>query len=169
MVATTDMMFSETVDHRGVFAAVRTVDGGRWLGRVARRFGGVVLVLAALGLWLQPGAAFDQDVMLFKLALSAFMGLAGFALIRSGRPERTVEVEVDLERDVLRLVRPAATPLSRPVLVHRCAFSNLGAVDVVSHMVRMWDRNGQLLAEVPLADPETRYALLCALSAHGKI
>ncbi|WP_299693148.1 hypothetical protein [uncultured Tateyamaria sp.] len=169
MVATTDAMFSDTYPHGSVFAPVRTVDGRRWLARGAQRFSGIVMVMAVVGLWLQPGGAFEQDVMLFKLALSAFMGMAGVALIQGARRKRSLEVEIDLERDVLRLVRPAASMFSSPVVVRRCAFSNLGTVDVVSHMVRMWDKRGELLAEVPLADPETRYALLCALSAHGKI
>ena len=169
MVATTDAMISGTLPHRAVFAPVRTVDGARWLARGAQRFAGTVLLLAMAGIWIQPGAAFDQDIMLFKLALSAFLGLAGMALIRGGRPEPSVEIEIDLDRDELRLVRPQPTAFAAPIVVHTCAFSDLVSVDVVSQMVRLWDADGSLMAEVPMSDPETRSTLMQALSAHGKI
>lgn len=169
MVATTDAMISDALPHRAVFAPVRTVDGARWLARGAQKFTGTVLLLATAGLFLQPGAAFEQDMMLFKLALATFMGLAGVALLQGARVDRKIEVEIDLERDELRLSRPQPSAYGAPIVVHRCAFSDLGTVDVIEHMARLWDTQGQLLAEIPLADPHTRSDLLRALSAHGKI
>ena len=169
MTATTDAMLGNVLQHRTVFAQVRTVDGARWLARGAQQFTGVVLLMAVVGLWLQPGAAFDQELMLVKLALSAFAGMAGAALIRGGRVQRGVEIEIDLNDEELRLVRPQASGHGAPDVVHRCSFAALGSVDMTPHMARMWDAQGGLLAEVPLADPQTRAALLRALRAHGKI
>ena len=169
MVATTDAMFSNVQRHTPVFAPVRMVDGSRWLARGAQRFSGIVLVMAVVGLWLQPGAGFDQDVMLFKLAVSAFMALAGVALIQGAGRKPSVEVEIDLAGDALRLVRPGRTAAAPATVVQECSLSGLHMVDVDPCMVRMWDDQGNLLAEVPLSDPDTRETLLCALRAHGKI
>ena len=169
MTATTDAMLGDVLQHRTVFAQVRTVDGARWLARGAQQFTGVVLLMAVVGLWLQPGAAFDQEIMLVKLALSCFAGMAGAALIRGGRVQRGVEIEIDLNGEELRLVRPQASGHGAPDVVHRCGFAELGPVEIVSQMARVWGADGSLLAEVPMADPHTRLALMRALRAHGKI
>ena len=169
MVAASNATLSNKLSHAVMSAPVRTVDGARWLARGAQRFLGTALILAMAGIWLKPGAGYEQESTLFLLAVSAFMAMAGMALIRGGHREPTVEIEIDLARDELRLVRPYARTRQGAVVVERYAFADLGAVEVVAEMARMWDANDTLIAEVPLADPQTRSALLRALSAHGKL
>ena len=166
MVATTDAMIPDMAAHRAVFAPTRTVDGARWLVRGAQRFSGVVLLMAVAGLWLYPEALYDQDILLMKLALSVVMGMIGAGLIRSGRRTRPLEMEIDLAAGEVRLMRPQ--PGAMPRVVHRCSFADMRHVEVVDQMARMWDAGGVLIAEVPLADPATRSALLRALSAHDR-
>ena len=154
-------------DTHGVSVAARTVDGARWVMRGTQRFFGVVLLLAAGGLWLQPGALVDADVMLFKLAMSIALFVVAAGLLQSGRSERTVEVELDPGKAELRLVRVRRG--ARNEIVERVPFSAFGAVENHGHMVRIWDATGGYLAEVPLADPDTRSVLIRALGAAGKL
>ncbi|WP_415920236.1 hypothetical protein [Tateyamaria sp. SN6-1] len=167
MVAISDAMIADTATPRAMQLPARTVSGARWLVRGAQRFLGTALMLAVAGLWLHPGATFDQDIALIKLVLSVVMGMGGLALLIGGRPERTVEVELDTRRGELRLVRRHADAASQ--VVHRCAFADLGHVELAGQMVRLWDADSGLLAEVPLSDPASRSVLLTALRAHGKL
>ena len=75
-------------------------------GRVFERLGklvGVSSVLAALGLWVLPGALVGGDVAVMKLALTVGLLLAGAVLIWSARAGFNDEMQVDLVRKELRL------------------------------------------------------------------
>ena len=65
MTAITDISTST-----GMPEAPHMISGERWLTRSAQRLGGIALVLAAIGLWIAPGAGMDADVALFKLGVS---------------------------------------------------------------------------------------------------
>ncbi len=164
MTATTDFM-----NEAALGAPARTLDGARWVARVVQRFGGVVLILAAFGLWLQPGALWDADLMLFKFAISLVMGFAGLALIQSGRALPSAQVEIDTVRREVRLVRSGLRQAKRDRVIARTGFDALGSADMLGQMVRLWAQDGTLIAEVALSDPDTRRGLISALRDAGKL
>ncbi|MEM6758439.1 MAG: hypothetical protein AAF601_03065 [Pseudomonadota bacterium] len=136
--------------------AARTVDGQRWLVRGVQRFFGVALLLAAGLLWLQPGALNTPDVLLFKLAVFCVFALAGAGLMRAGQPEKLVEVEIDPAARELRLVRA-------PSVIDTVAFADFGKVEQIGQILRVWHRDGGLVAEVPLSHPDHRAVAMAAL------
>lgn len=144
----------------------RMVDGRRWLVRGAQRMSGVALILAALGLWLQPGASFDADLALIKLALSLLLGFAGLAILQAGRARAMVQVELDTLRREVRLVRVMGRAKE---LVSRTKMVDLGGAEVDGNLVRLYDPSGALLADVAMTDPFTRSSLINALRDSGKL
>ncbi|MEL7165055.1 MAG: hypothetical protein AAGL96_06235 [Pseudomonadota bacterium] len=141
--------------------AARTVDGQRWLVRGMQRFFGVALILAAGLLWLQPGALNTPDVLLFKLAVFCVFALAGAGLLRAGQPEKLVEVEIDPAVQELRLVRVTGR-VSR--VIDTVAFADFGKVEQRGEILRIWHRDGGLVAELPMSHPDHRAVVMAALS-----
>ncbi|WP_299627232.1 hypothetical protein [uncultured Tateyamaria sp.] len=142
------------------------VDGRRWVMRSAQTLGGTTLVLAALGLWVLPGASWDADLLLIKLGLSLFLGFAGIAIMQMGRARPLVQVEIDTTRREVRLVRLAGRVKE---LVDRTAMSDLGGAAVQGGVVSLFDAHGDLIADVALTDPQTRKSVLGALRDAGKL
>ncbi|MGC1495107.1 MAG: hypothetical protein WA790_04810 [Sulfitobacter sp.] len=146
---------------------VRIVGGGRMLVRAAQRLMGVALIIAALGLWLAPGASWESDVMLFKLILSITAGLAGLGLMQSSATPQAPEVEIDTIRREVRLVRRAKDGHSD--VLQRCAFAELGRVEREGAHVRLWDSSNTFLAEVSLSDRSAMSSLVSGLRDAGKL
>ncbi|MGJ8628362.1 MAG: hypothetical protein ACSHXB_15485 [Sulfitobacter sp.] len=165
MTATADFMNAEAT--APALAPVRIADGGRMLVRAAQRFCGAALVIAALGLWVAPGASWENDLMLFKLILSITAGLAGLGLMQSSAKPRTPEIEIDTIRREVRLVRVVRD--GKNVVLQRCGFSELSRAERDGVHVRLWDSNDVLLAEVSLADQNSMTSLMAGLRAAGKI
>jgi hypothetical protein len=146
--------------------AAQMVDGRRWMIRAAQNLGGTALILAALGLWLQPGASWEADLALIKLGLSLVMGLAGVAVMQLGRARPMVQVEIDTTRREVRLVRAQGRARE---LVSRTRMSDLGHVEMLGGVVRLFDARGALIADVALTDPVTRSSVMSALRDVGKL
>jgi len=142
------------------------VNADRWLTRGAQRLGGAALVLAAIGLWVMPGASWDADLALFKLGLSVILGFAGLAILQAGRAQPLVQVEVDTVRREVRLVRGAGQDRT---VVSRTLISDLGPAEIHGTMARLWAADGALVAEVAMSDPDLRRSLTAALRDAGKI
>ncbi len=142
------------------------VDGRRWMIRGARQLAGAALVLAAMGLWVQPGAQLDADLLLIKFALSLVMGFAGLAVVQAGLPEPAISIEIDTVRREVRLVRGQRKSRT---LVSRTKMADLGAAEQNGTMTRLWAADGTLIAEVALTDAEARASLLAALRDAGKL
>ena len=83
----------------------RMVDGGRMIIRSAQRLIGAALTLAAIGIWIAPGASWESDVMLFKLILSLTAVIAGLGLMGASTAPRAPEIQIDTIRREVRLVR----------------------------------------------------------------
>lgn len=143
---------------------VRVLDSARSLLRLAQRFAGAVLVLAALGLWIVPGASWASELALVKLAVSLAMGFSGLALWQMGQPVRSVEIELDTENLEARVIMNV---MGRTTTVLNCRFNDLQRVDVDGDSLRLWDKNGRFLAEVDMCRPEVRSRLLRALEETG--
>lgn len=146
--------------------AAQMVDGRRWMIRAAQNLGGAALILAALGLWVQPGASWEADLALFKLGLSVLMGFAGIAVMQLGRARPMVQVEIDTMRREIRLVRAQG---GAKELVSRTGMSDLGDVHLVGGVLSLFDARGILIADVALTDPGTRSSVLAALRGAGKL
>lgn len=142
-------------------------DGGRMILRGAQRLIGASLTLAALGLWLAPGASWESDVMLFKLILSITAVLAGIGFMSaSGRP-RAPEVEIDTIRREVRVIRKMRG--AAPVILQSCKFSKLSRAEQAGPVIRLWDKGGQFLAEVALTDRQSFANLVAGLRDEGKL
>ncbi|WP_299730860.1 hypothetical protein [uncultured Tateyamaria sp.] len=146
--------------------APHMVDGASWMTRGAQSVGGIALVLAAIGLWITPGAAFDPDLALIKLGVSATLILMGLAIIQAGWARPMVEVEIDTVRREVRLMRGKGRARS---LVSRTSIADLGPAEVRGNMARLWTTDGSLVAEVAMSDPDLRRSLMGALRDAGKI
>ena len=75
---------------------------GRAFERVGKMIG-FACVLAAMGLWLLPGALTGPDLVVMKLALTVGLMMAGAVLIWSAGAGFNDEVQVDLVRKELRV------------------------------------------------------------------
>ncbi|MEO0400760.1 MAG: hypothetical protein AAF214_00130 [Pseudomonadota bacterium] len=166
MTAFPDMIAPQTAAPAAPSTPARTVDGQRWLIRGAQRVGGAACVLAALGLWVQPGAAWDADLALFKMGLSVGLGFVGLAVMQMGRAVPSVDVEIDTIRREVRLVRGQGRARA---LVSRTRMTDLGPAELHANMLRMWAQDGALVAEVALSDPQMRARLVGALKDAGKL
>ncbi|UWP96356.1 hypothetical protein K3X48_05065 [Aliiroseovarius crassostreae] len=71
-------------------------------GYLLLRYGGIVLFLVAVGLWVMPGASVHPDIIPFKIGVSVLFALLGSVLFWSGTNDRCGETQVDLERRQLR-------------------------------------------------------------------
>lgn len=77
-------------------------------GYLFMRYVGIVLVLAAVGLWILPGTSVHGDVIPFKLGVSVLFVILGIVGIWNGVDDRCEETQIDLERrEVRRGVRRA--------------------------------------------------------------
>ena len=144
----------------------RTVDGQRWLVRCGQRIVGAALVLAALGLWVHPGALLEADVLLMKFALSLTLGLGGLIVLQMGGLVPAGDVEIDTVRREVRLVR--GTGGARHI-VSRTRMADQGRAEQDGVMTRLWAQDGALIAEVALSDAALRSSLTSALRDAGKL
>lgn len=161
MTAVTDIS-----EYTPIAEAPRMVSGQRWLTRSGQKIAGTALMLAAAGMWVLPGASWDADVALIKLGLTVGVGLAGLTAWMAGRSVPLVEIEIDTVRREVRLVRGKAKSRT---LVSRTRIGDLGQAEVCGTMVRLWDGNGSLLAEVAMSDPAVRRSLTTVLRDEGKL
>ena len=146
---------------------VRMADGGRMIIRGAQRLLGVSLALAAVGMWLAPGASWENDVMLFKLILSLMAILAGVGLLQASAKPKAVEVEIDTIRREVRLMRPA--PDGSFALIEHCAFADLARAERDDTLIRLWGPSNKLLAEVNMSDRAVLHTLVSGLRDTGKL
>ena len=139
----------------------------RFLARVACKMGAVTLGLAAVMLWIAQGATWESDVMLFKLVLSILAAYVVFALFQYSRPVAPPSVEIYIARKELRLIRENEG--SGPMLMERCAFEDLQAVDLCGRHITFWASGGRLLAEISLSNATAHATLLACLRGLGKL
>lgn len=146
---------------------VHVLDASRMLLRMALRFASFASVMVAVFIWLAPGASWENDVMLFKLALSAASVLVAIACWQAAAPPLPPTVEVDVRRGELRLVREGAPADKR--LVKRCAFADLQVVELKGRHIAFWEKGGHLLAEITLSNATAHAVLLHELRTAGKL
>ncbi|KIN60732.1 hypothetical protein Z945_1711 [Sulfitobacter noctilucae] len=163
MTATSDFMTNPAL----TALPIRMADGGRMIIRGSQRLLGAALILSAFGLWLAPGAAWESDVMLFKLILSVTAVIAGVAMMQTSATPPPPEIEIDTIRREVRLVRYVRG--QSPVVLQSSGFATLAQVEHDGTNIRLWDAAGVFLAEVNLSDRAARNSLLAGLRDAGKL
>lgn len=84
MVALTDVELSKALNTSANRAPSRTRRRKRTVAGLAR-FAGVVLMLAAVGIWIVSGPLVDSGMLALRLAVSVFFMCTGLMLLQVGR------------------------------------------------------------------------------------
>tara|TARA_R110002110_G_scaffold1733_10_gene7648 strand:- start:111 stop:605 length:495 start_codon:yes stop_codon:yes gene_type:complete len=162
MTVTSDFMTSGQIR----LSTGGTVSGTRSILRLMQRLVGVSLLMASSGLWLAPGANWNNEVMLMKMALSAISLLVGVWLILSGQKPAAPEIQIDTVRRVVRLVRPG--PLGADLLLQKCRFSDLSKVKREDRVLMFWDEKGDFIADVYIGHQSVMDVLISGLLDSGQ-
>lgn len=157
--------FDATTDTR-METAARLGAGPRNLGHLAVRSVGVVLVLAGIGVWLEPTAYPGPDLVAMKLGLSLFLSLAGFLILQDRTDTHGPEMQIDMIR---REVRVFSTDGAGRRASRRIPLQDLGQADMKDDAVRLSTAGGEMLGDVSLQDPRVRARLCGALQDAGKL
>lgn len=113
-------------------------------------FLGVSLMVAAVGLWLVPGAGHDPALVLIKLGVSLFLAMGGLNFLMTARRAEHPEVFLDGRRGVLRLQkRDAAGRVCERVDM---AYDDLSEMDFRDGMLIARDHHGRAVVEMPVED-----------------
>lgn len=100
-------------------------------------FLGVGFLVAALGMWLAPGAVMADDLVGFRIGLTAIMAAIGAFLLWFSSRGSLAEVQIDTARgEVREMVRNRA---GKPSLLGRYGFDAIGGV----HLERAGIQAGQ--------------------------
>lgn len=143
------------------------LDGSRLMLRLLLRLCAVSFALVAVLVWLAPGATWESDIMLFKLALSLGAVVCTVGFWQASLPPVPPTVEVDIAGLEVRVVREVSG--QAPRIIERCAFGDLEAVDLNGRHIVLWSRGGRLLADITLSNVQTHARLLAALRSLGKL
>ncbi len=127
---------------------------------------GIAMVVIAFAVWFAPEAAFPSIPNVIKLFISLSFGFLGLAFWQSRMEFGLPSVEVDTIRREIRLMRGFGR--SRRV-AGEYKFKELARAERVGNLVRFWDTQGTILADVELRDPATLNSLLSGLRDEGKI
>ncbi|MEM8576215.1 MAG: hypothetical protein AAGF60_00035 [Pseudomonadota bacterium] len=157
------------IDQIGVGARVvlEPVRGAGVILRLVQRIIGAGLVIAAAMLWVAPGAIWDWDIVLMKLALTGAAGFCGMSFLNAARiPQGGVEIEVDVACRVVRVIRWDARGSKS---TRNCGFDALGRAELAHGIVGLWDQDGVHLADVSVREADVRRLLVPALQNAGKL
>lgn len=143
------------------------LNGSRFLARFACKMGAATLALVAVFVWLAPGASWESDVMLFKMALSIMAAFCSFALWQNSQPVKAPSVEVDMAQLELRLIREYDGAPRH--IIERCAFADLHSVELRGRHITFWAKGERLLAQISLSNANAHATLVTSLRAMGKL
>lgn len=121
------------------------------------------MVLASTGIWLGAGVGEDPELALLRVGISVVFLFAGLALMLLHDPKNQPRVFLDTRAGLL--VIEETTKKGGPKITRR-SFSSLGAVEISPIGMRILERNGTPLIELPLEGAENVVLLRQQLSAH---
>jgi hypothetical protein len=121
------------------------------------RFTGVVLMLAAVGIWLLSGSLWDAEMMLLRLGVSVVFMCLGLALLHAGRRTARDEIHLDQRARELRHVRRGHDGIAR--LRQRLALRDLSEVVIDEDRLVLRGRDGQVLLELSGMDRDQLLAV----------
>ena len=135
--------------------------------RLAMRIGAVTFAIVVLLVWFAPGATWDNEIILFKLALSVISGLTAVAMWKRSLPTVRPTVEVDIAKMEVRVMRREGDALPR--VIESCRFADLETVDLQGRHIVLWAKGKRLLADITLSNATAHASLLAALRDQGKL
>ena len=132
--------------------------------RFLKQFCGICLSFAGLFLLVFPFGMTTPTEVLSKMMVALVLGFVGAALYQSGRATRAPELEIDMARREIRVVRWNGASHS---LAARRKFTDLTRAEISDSDVRLWDADGTLLAEISVTDTVALGLLRGALREEG--
>ena len=121
------------------------------------RFVGVVLMLAAVGIWLLSGSLWDAEMMLLRLGVSVVFMCLGLALLHAGRKTARDEIHLDHRAGELRHVRRGHDGIAR--VRQRLALHDLAEVVIDEDRLLLRGKCGQILLELSGMDRDQLLAV----------
>lgn len=124
--------------------------GARRAGRRAvaglLRFTGVVLMLAAVGIWILSVPLLDAEMMLLRLAVSVLFMCTGLMLLHAGRPTLRDEIHLDPRRRELRHVQRDRDGIARTR--RSFAMAELGEITINDDHLILRSTTGEVVMEL---------------------
>ncbi|SDN35136.1 hypothetical protein SAMN05216196_101240 [Lutimaribacter pacificus] len=114
----------------------------------AMRFGGAVLVLAAVGIWLVPVVTGDGIMVLMKLLVSVFFACVGMVLLDWGRAGAMDEIHLDTGSRQLTHIRRQYDGIPR--VRARFGFDELSDIRLRDGMLTVIGNSGAVLVQLPV-------------------
>jgi hypothetical protein len=137
---------------------IRLAQGGSGaILAVLFRIVGTALILTAPAMWLVPGSAMSQELMLMKLGVTLFFFLCGLILLMRNHVDAQPEVLFDPIRREMRVMQ--RNNRGRPETILRRSYETLGAAHFSKRSVELWDVDGSVLMRLALPDVKLRQAL----------
>lgn len=120
--------------------------------------------MAALALLVLPFGADTATAVLCKMMVALTLGFVGAALWQAGAPVATPELEIDMVRREVRLVRWSGSSRQQTATA---AFSSVGHAEIVGNRARLWAQDETLIAEVSMPGESATRSLMRALQDEG--
>lgn len=112
----------------------------------AARFAGVVLMLAAVGIWIISVPLIDSGMLALRFVASVFFMCLGLMLLQVGRVTMRDELHLDRKAGALRHVQRGRDGIAR--LRQEVALADLGQVDLQDETLTLHDRAGAVILVV---------------------
>ncbi len=123
----------------------------------ASRFIGVVLLLAALGIWITASPFADPALVLVRAGISALFLCFGLFFLQSGRGAMQDEIHLDSKRRELRYIQRGPDGIAR--LRRQIALGDLGRIASDGDLLVLYDRDGAIVMEIAGLSAPARLAL----------
>jgi len=147
------------------FIAVSMKRSGLSAFASAARFTGVVLMLAAVGMWMLNGPLWDAEMMLMRLAVSVLFMCAGLGLLQIGRACPQDEIHFDARKGQLRHVQRGMDGIAR--VQQGFALCDLGDIAIDEDMMILRDRSGEVVMELSGLPRDSLQIIRDALRQNG--
>lgn len=118
------------------------------ISRIFSGFAGVVLLLAAAGMWLVPSAEGDGAMQIMKMGVTILFAGAGAMLLSHARQNLLPEVLLDPVRGRLVVSLCDARGVARERIEY--SYDELSDVDFRGRMLIATDHHGRNVIELPL-------------------
>lgn len=148
--ATDDLHGTQTAAKRAPRHGWRALSG-------LSRFAGVVLMLAAVGIWLLSGSLWDAEMMLLRLGVSVVFMCLGLALLHAGRRTARDEIHLDQRARELRHIRRGHDGIAR--VRQRLALHDLAEVVIDEDRLLLRGICGRILLELSGMDRDQLLAI----------
>lgn len=133
---------AQTRNERGLCSVISAVT----------RFGGAVLILAGVGIWLVPVVAGDGMMVLMKLLVSILFAVLGLVMLDWGRDGGMDEIHLDPGARQLTHIRRQCDGVAR--VCARFGFDELSDIRLRDGMLTVIANSGAVLVQLPVEKVE---------------